>query len=379
MSALADIETPALLLDADVLDANVARMAELAARHDVRLLPHAKSHKSPDIARAQLAAGAAGLTCQTIGEAEAMLAADPPELLIPFELVGAPKLRRAAALARQVKLATVVDSLEGAVALDAAAAAAGATIDVLLEIECDYRRCGIAPERAVQLAVQVVARCPHLRLEGILTYEGHIYDRPEPDVVAAAARETYDMMGAVAATLRAAGNPVSRVSVGASAAAELAATHPAVTELRCGSYSVYDLTQVAMAGGGLERCALQVLAMVISIPARDRIVLDSGSKALSFAELPGFPGHGVILGHPEAVISRLSDEHAMVDVPDASAFHIGQQLRIAPNQHALCVGQFDELNALRGGEPVARWPIARRRVPAAAPVPHPSASERTLA
>lgn len=364
MSASFDrIETPALLVDAERLEANVARMAELAARHGVRLLPHAKSHKCPEIGRLQLAAGAAGLTCQTLGEAEAMAAVEPPELLIPFELVGPAKLRRAVRLARWTQLATVVDSPAGAAALDAAAAEAGVTLDVLIEVDCGYRRCGLAPQDAPALARFLAAHCPALRLDGILTYEGHVYELLDPDAVRAAAAAAYDTMGALAARLRADGHAVPRVSVGASAAAELAAAHPAITELRCGSYAFQDRTQVAM-GADPARCALHVLATVVSVPAPDRIVLDAGAKALSFVELPAARGYAGVAGHPDAVVARLSDEHAMVDVPDASAFAVGDTLRLLPNQHALCVAQFDELIALRGGEPVAVWPIAgRRRVP----------------
>lgn len=365
MSAVAEPQTPALIVDLDRLERNVAEMAALVARRGVRFLPHVKTHKCSRIAQLQLSRGGAiGLTCQTLGEAETMAALAPPELLIPYELVGPAKLARAAALARRVPLSTVVDSQAAATALAAAAEAAGARIDVLIEIACGYRRCGTDRDGALALAAHVAERLPQLRVAGILTYEGHLYDLAGAEAVAAAASTTYDMLGEVATALRAAGHDVGRVSVGASAAAETAAAHPAVTELRCGSYAFGDRSQVAMGWGALDRCALTVRGTVVSTPARDRIVLDTGSKALSFAELPGHPGYGTIVERPEAVIGRLSDEHAMVEVADAASFAIGEQLHVVPNAHALAVNQFDELHAVRAGRPAARWPIdGRSRLP----------------
>lgn len=355
------LDTPALLVDLDKLDANLGAMAELAGRHGVRLLPHTKSHRCAEIARLQLGAGAAGLTCQTLDEVEAMTAVEPSEVLVPVELIGARKLRRAAQLAARVPIATVIDSEAGAAALEAAAAAEGVGFEVLIEVASSYKRCGVVPAQAPKLAAYVGHECPHLRLTGVLIYEGHIYDVPEPDAVAAAARDTYELIGAVAQRLRGAGHPIARVSVGASAAAAVAAAHPAVTELRCGSYAFRDRTQVATAGGSLDQCALHVLTTVISTPAEDRIVLDAGSKTLSFAEIPDWPGYGTIVGHPDAIVARLSDEHAMVDVPDSTVFGVGDLVRIVPNAHALCVSQFPELHAIRGHEHVGSWPIVGRR------------------
>jgi D-serine deaminase-like pyridoxal phosphate-dependent protein len=202
---------------------------------------------------------------------------------------------------------------------------------------------------------------PGLRFVGILAYEGHIYDLTDRNAVLREVRRSYDLMGEVAGRLRGANIPVTRVSVGASATARAAADHPAITELRPGSYIFNDRYQVSMGAASVEECALSVLATVVSVPARDRAIIDVGSKGLSWSPPVGADGYGLILGHEEATIARLADEHGIVSVPEGTRpFSIGERVRVVPNSHPPVVNAFSELLGYRSDRVDVVWPIAAR-------------------
>jgi D-serine deaminase-like pyridoxal phosphate-dependent protein len=360
-SQLDQIDTPALIVDLDRIEANIAAMAALARAHDLALRPHAKAHKIPDLARRQVQAGAVGITCQKLGEAEVMAAAGLTDILVACQIVGAIKVQRLLALARRVRLTTVVDSVEGARPLSDAARANGMVVDTLLEVDVGYHRCGVPPDEVAGLARALTSDCPGLRIRGLMAYEGHIYKLDGAAQVDRATRRAYDLLGDAAARLRAAGVAVECVSVGASAGARVAAAHPAVTELRAGSYIFNDLYQVRMGHVTADDCALSVLATVISARTPDHAVIDAGAKALTFAELPGASGYGLIRGHESAVIDRLADEHGIISVPPgAPPFRVGERVMIVPNDGSVVVNSFSELVGIRAGRVERVWSIAAR-------------------
>jgi D-serine deaminase-like pyridoxal phosphate-dependent protein len=359
--SLIEIDTPALLVDLDRMETNIAGMSALARESGLSLRPHAKAHKVPELARLEVEAGAVGITCQKLGEAEVMAAAGLTDLLIAFPMVGARKIQRLIALARRVHVITTIDSLEAAAPLSQAAASEGVMIDAVLEVDVGYHRCGVDPQAALGTAQALATEFEGLRFRGLMAYEGHIYNLISVEAVEERAALSYNILGDIAARLRAAGVPVDIVSVGASAAARVAARHPAVTELRAGSYIFNDLAQIAMGGATESECALTVLATVVSTQTSERAVIDAGAKALSFVTIPGYAGYGSIRGHEGAVIDRLADEHGMISIPMAvKPFYIGERVRIIPNSGSSVINEFSDLVGVRNGTVECVWPIAAR-------------------
>jgi D-serine deaminase-like pyridoxal phosphate-dependent protein len=360
-TALDDIDTPALIVDLDRMASNIEAMARLGRDGKIALRPHVKSHKTPELAIRQVEAGAVGITCQKLGEAEVMADAGLSDITIAYQIIGARKLRRLSDLAHRVRVTTLVDSMEGARPLSEAASADGITLDTLVEVDDGYHRCGVLPEHALPLVRAVAHDLPGLRFVGILAYEGHIYDLTDRIAVLREARRSYDLMGEVVERLRGASIPVARVSVGASATAQAAADHPVVTELRPGSYIFNDRYQVSMGAASVEECALSVLATVVSVPAPDRAIIDVGSKGLSWSPPVGADGYGLILGHDQATIARLADEHGIVTVPEGTRpFSIGERVKVIPNSHPPVVNSFSELLGYRSDRVDFVWPIAAR-------------------
>jgi len=357
---LAEIETPALVIDLDVMEANLASMAAFLRTHGIAQRPNIKGHKIPALAWRQVRAGAAGITCQKLSEAEVMVDAGLPDVLVAVQVIGAAKVDRLLRLARRAKVTTVVDSLEGAEPIARAFDAGGMTVDVLLEVDIGYHRCGVDPGEALALA-RSLSQLPGLNLVGVMGYEGHLYDLSGRDAVEDAARQSYEALTMVAKALRHAGIAAPRVSIGASAGARAAATVSGITEVRAGSYLFNDRAQIQMGSAEQATCAATVIATVISVPTESRAVIDAGAKALTPTTLGGMPGYGDILGYQGALLDRLSDEHGMINVgATRNPFSVGDRVRIIPNSHTVVFNQFPEVHGVRDGKVEAVLPVAAR-------------------
>ena len=206
-AAMGDVDTPALIVDLDLMASNIEAMAELGRDGGLAIRPHIKSHKVPELALMQMEAGAVGITCQKLGEAEVMADAGLADITVAYPIIGALKLRRLTDLARRIRVTTLVDSMEGAKPLSDAAASTGITLDTLVEVDDGYHRCGVPPEQVLPLARAVAQELPGLRFAGILAYEGHIYDLTDRGVLLREARRSYDVMREVAERVRDAGIP----------------------------------------------------------------------------------------------------------------------------------------------------------------------------
>jgi D-serine deaminase-like pyridoxal phosphate-dependent protein len=354
-----ELPTPALLVDLDVLERNIARMAELARRHGVRLRPHAKTHKSAAIAQRQLAAGAVGLSVAKTSEAECFAAQGFGDLFVAFPVVGTDKGRRLLRLADRVRLAVGVDSLEGAESLAAPFRDAGRRLDALLKVDVGYGRVGVTPTGAVDLARRLAA-VPGLRLRGVFTHAGHGYFPETPEGVAEVGRAEGRTLVATAEALRSAGLSLEEVSVGSTPTARHVMPTPGITECRPGNYVFHDASQVSLGTCGLEDCALTILATVVSVPAPGRAFLDAGSKTLSSDPLRPRPGgHGWILGHSSR-IEGLSEEHGWVKVAEGESFRVGQRLRILPNHACVVANLHDRLLGVRGDQVEAEIAVDAR-------------------
>jgi D-serine deaminase-like pyridoxal phosphate-dependent protein len=359
LTAVGDLETPAVLVDLDRVERNVAVMAARARAAGVKLRPHAKTHKVPEIGRLQRAAGASGLSVAKTSEAEAFAEAGFDDLFIAFPVVGADKGRRLLALSDRVRLAVGVDSVEGARTLAAPFHAASRTLDVVLKVDVGLHRVGVEPDAAPDHARRI-ADVPGLRLRGVFTHAGHAYAGETPADVAAVGRSEGEILASVAAALMREGHGPLEVSVGSTPTARHAMTVAGITECRPGNYVYHDASQVSLGTCGLDDCALTVLATVVSVPAAGRAVLDAGSKTVSSDPLrPHGPGFGWVLG-TKSRLARLSEEHGVVDVAPGDSFHVGQRVRVLPNHACVVSNLHDFVHAVRGDRVEARFRVAAR-------------------
>ena len=357
--AIEDLPTPAVLVDLDVLERNIARQSERARAAGVRLRPHAKTHKCPEIARMQLAAGAAGISLAKTSEAEVFAAVEFDDIFIAYPVVGLGKAERLLPLSDKLRLAVGVDSVEGARNLSEAFRAARRRIDVLLKIDCGYHRVGVLPQDAERIA-QTVADLPGVTMRGIFTHAGHVYQAQTRDDVARIGTEEGETLTATAAVLRRRGFAVEEVSVGSTPSARNAMRVAGVTECRPGNYVFHDGSQVALGTCEPEGCAMTILATVVSVPAPDRAVVDAGSKTLSQDTLrPRANGHGLILGTASRLVS-LSEEHGVARVEKGDSFRVGERVRILPNHACVVSNLHDRLYGVRAGRVETEFCIAAR-------------------
>ena len=355
------LDTPLIAVDLDLLERNIAEMASLAASYGVSLRPHAKTHKSPHVARMQLEAGAVGLTCAKLGEAEVLVdQGGVGDIVIAYPIVGDIKIRRLLQLLDRANIAVAVDTHPAAVALSRAVSAGDRTLDIYLEVNTGQDRAGArAGQEAVDLAVAVSA-LPGLRLTGVMTHEGHA-GFSSPDEIATIARNAGQALVDTAERIRARGVAVRYVSVGSTPASWFTPRVAGITEMRPGTYVFNDNNAFRHGRIGPDRCAARVISTIVSRPAPDRAIVDAGSKALALDPSPSHPGHGYIVGHPGATIVRLSEEHGVVTLaPDESGFDVGDRVEIIPNHICPAVNLTDELVMLRDGHVVDRWPVAAR-------------------
>jgi D-serine deaminase-like pyridoxal phosphate-dependent protein len=328
------LDTPALLVDLDRLDGNVRAMADQASLAGLALRPHFKTHKSVEIARRQLAAGAIGITVAKLDEVEALMqdGVDAP-ILLAFQIVAAPKLERALRLAARGRLTLAVDSTAGAELLARSAEAVGVGLDVWIEIDSGLDRCGVRPADAPALA-RAISGFDSLRLTGMFTHAGQSYGASDvSEVEAIAATEARSVVDAARAT-RAVGIPVATVSAGSTPTARFLDAGSGLTEMRPGTYVFYDELQVALGTTTPEHCALSVATTVISRPAADRAVIDAGSKTFGLDR--GAHSSSLLkdfgrLEDAAGSLVRLSEEHGVLQIPEDSPIAIGDRIRIVPN------------------------------------------------
>lgn len=352
--------TPAVLVDLAVLERNIAAMAERTAALGVALRPHAKTHKSVAIAGRQLAAGAAGLTVATLGEAELFADAGCQDLFVAYPLwVDAARAGRLAALAERVRLRVGVDSADAARSMGRAVGSR--RLEVLVEVNSGHHRSGVLPSAA--RAVADAAAGAGLAVVGVFTFPGHGYG---PGKVAQAVTDEARALRSAADELRAGGHEVSVLSGGSTPTAP--STDAAVVgEVRPGVYVFNDAQQLTLGTCGAEDVALTVLSTVTSAPGPDRIVVDAGSKVLSSDRPPWLRGFGLLSEAPGLTIGSLAEHHGVVPLDDVDLpagagdrFGVGCRVRVVPNHVCSVVNLVDELVVVRGDDVVDVWPVDAR-------------------
>ena len=355
---LEEVDTPALVIELDAFERNLRRLGEAVAGR-VRVRAHAKTHKCAEIARRQVAAGAVGVCCQKVSEAEAMVTGGVGDVLVSNEVVGAPKLACLAELARRARIGVCVDDARNVAELDTACAAAGTQLDVYVEVDVGARRCGVAPGRAaVALAREVAARTS-LRFAGLQAYHGaaqHLRSMAERraaiELAAAAVRATR-------AQIEAAGIPCRRVTGAGSGSFMFEIDSGVFDEIQPGSYVFMDADYARNEWAApLPRFehALFVLATVMSRPVPERAVVDAGLKASSVDS--GLP---LLWQRPGLSCVRVSDEHGVIEIaPGAAAPALGEKLLLVPGHCDPTVNLYDRYVCVRGGQVEALWPIEAR-------------------
>jgi D-serine deaminase-like pyridoxal phosphate-dependent protein len=299
------------------------------------------------------------LSVAKTAEAEVFAAAGIADLFVAFPVVGTDKARRLLALAERVRLAVGVDSLEGARTLAAPFADAGRRLDVMLKVDVGLLRVGVPPEQAPLVALRL-AETAGLRLRGVFTHAGQSYLQDTREGVARVGADEGRTLAGVAEAVRARGVALEEVSVGSTPTAPHAMVQAGVTECRPGNYVYHDASQVALGTCSEDDCAMTVLATVVSVPAAGRAVLDAGSKTLSSDPLrPRANGHGLVLG-TSSRLSRLSEEHGVVDVAEGDAFRVGQKVRVLPNHACVVSNLHDRVVVVRGEDVVDEWTVAAR-------------------
>lgn len=369
---LTSIPTPRVFVDLPRLRRNIAAMQSLASGAGVRLRPHAKTHKSPSIARWQMEAGACGICCAKLGEAEVFADAGIGDIRLPYP-VNPANADRVLALLDRVRLSIIVDSLEVARAWSTAMVGAGRRrrLDVLVKVDVGFHRCGIDADspRAVNM-IREVAGFAGLRLLGLLSHAEHAYTAASlVEIEEIALREIATLTG-LASRCRDAGVEIAEVSVGATPTARFITRQTGATEMRPGNYVFFDRTQVGLGAATLDACALGVVSTVVSRPVASRVIFDAGSKTLSSDGARGFgtqAGYGLVFPslddpHPDPsiAIERLSEEHATARVPAGCRLTPGDRVRILPNHACVVTNLTDELLLVDGLTVVDRLPVAAR-------------------
>lgn len=329
--SLERIETPALVIDKAKTLRNIRRFQDFCDQRGLASRPHIKTHKSAVVAREQLAAGAVGITCQKIGEAEVMSEAGIRDILITFNILGQEKLQRLRALAARLdRLAVVADNGDVIQGLAQAFASADKPLSVLVECDTGAKRCGVqTPAEAVGLAQAIDTR-KGLEFGGLMTYPAL---GGGADVLA--------FMRATLNALQSCGIACPVVSSGGTPDMWQAESAGIITEYRAGTYVYNDRSLAERGSCKWEDCSAYVLATVVSRPTRDRAILDAGSKALT-SDLLGLERYGAILGHPGARMVGLSEEHGIVELEPGKTLCVGQRVKIIPNHVCVVSNLFDQ-------------------------------------
>lgn len=360
-----ELDTPSLLVDRNRLESNIAFMQDYADANHVALRPHTKTHKTPEIAKMQIEAGACGIAVAKTGEAEAMAQAGINDIFIANEIVGSIKLERIMKLSKSISISFGVDNPVPVRQAEEVFGAAGAVAEVLIEIEVGEVRSGIIEDKDFLALLEVIRKCPHVHLKGLFSHDGNSYHAPDIqaciDIAVGAQKRTLHF----ASLAEEAGLHCNVISYGSTPTfMNRVSILEGITELRPGTYALMDASQ-GHAIGTLGRCAATVLASVISKPTSGRVILDVGAKGLTMQErrdgICATEGKGTLLDYPDVHISRMFDEHAIIeDAAFSSKVSIGDKVRIIPVHICPVCNLYDCMYLVSGAEVLGKLDIAGR-------------------
>ncbi len=342
-------ETPCPVIDLDVAERNLRRWQARCDALGLANRPHIKTHKLAGLARFQIALGARGITVQKLGEAEVMADAGIPDMLISFNIVGAPKLARLAALARRTAISAVADSPAVVAGLGAAGRAAGRAISVLVECDTGAARNGVATPAAAADLARLIEATEGVRYGGLMTYPAVGMRRQAAEFLAQA-RDLVAAAGLASETISTGGSPEMWRDEGLGVA----------TEYRAGTYAYFDRSLIAAGACTVQDCALVLRATVVSVPTPERAILDAGSKALT-SDLLGLPDHGAVPALGDARVYQINEEHGYLDISGlAEKPAVGDIVDILPNHVCPVSNLFDKVALMRGGRLLGLTPVDAR-------------------
>jgi D-serine deaminase-like pyridoxal phosphate-dependent protein len=364
---LSDLPTPQVLIDRGRLMRNIDRAQTLASTAGMNLRPHAKTHKSPLVAKWQLDRGAVGVCCAKVGEAEVFVDAGIDNVRLPYP-VNPSNAARVLALADRAVISIIVDHPDVARGWSEAMQRAGRRLDVLIKVDVGFHRCGIDPDQDALGFVQRVAALPGLRLLGLLSHAGHGYHAASAEELSAVAQREAEILTSLRERAARSGIALDELSVGATPTLRFSAGQRGLTELRPGNYVYFDRTQLALGSASLDDCALTVLSTVVT-RHEGRIILDAGSKTLTNDQARGItnaPGYGAILTQDRSAIDatltieRLSEEHATVRVTGSTALKPGDRVRVLPNHSCVVSNLVNEVRLVEDERVIDTLPVAAR-------------------
>jgi D-serine deaminase-like pyridoxal phosphate-dependent protein len=362
MMHVSEIDTPALVVDLDIFERNLSRVADYARERGLRLRPHAKTHKSVWIGKRQLELGAAGLTVAKVSEAEVMLGAEPEELLLAFPIIGRAKLSRLMEVARRTRVTVALDSVEAARQLsEATTGADGVEIGVLAEADVGLGRVGVAPGEPLLELARAIEALPRLRFEGITFYPGHIKSLDEAGLRALTGLST--LVRRMLDEFRRAGIETKIVSGGSTPALFHSHEIDGLNEIRPGTYVFNDINTLRSGACAMEDCAAAILATVVSTARPGHMIIDGGSKTFS-SDRPSNSAD-VTFGHlveaPGARFHKMNEEHGFIDLTAAEReFRIGERVHVIPNHVCVAVNLHEKVYGVRGETVDHVWSVEAR-------------------
>jgi D-serine deaminase-like pyridoxal phosphate-dependent protein len=358
---ISELETPAVVIDLDVMDQNLARMAAYCREHKLLLRPHTKSHKIPELAQRQIASGANGITVAKLGEAEVMLDAGITDILIAYPIVGDDKTTRLARLAERGEISVALDSEEAARGISAAATRQGTRIGVLVEMDVGFRRCGLGNENELLALARVITDLPGLEFKGLMFFPGHFTVGPEQR--AELRTQVNEFLDRSLETFSRAELPLAIVSGGSTPTAYESSLFHGVNEVRPGMYIFNDRTTAGIQAASFNDCALSVVVTVVSTAVTGHAIVDGGSKTFSSDRYQAEDGvgFGLVKEDHAAIVERLSEEHGILNVERSERRHrVGDRLSIIPNHVCTTLNMHDEVYGVRGQQIESVWRVAGR-------------------
>lgn len=356
------VETPALLLDKSQLKKNIDFIAKTAKNYGISYRPHIKTHKSVDISNMQIEAGAIGLTCAKVGEAEVMVEAGFKDLLIAYPISAPDKLERIQALIEKARIIIAVDSVEQAQLVDKYFTLEN-PLEVWIKVNSGLNRCGVEPKEETLGLAREITNMSGLNLTGLFTHAGHSYGASSLEQIEKIATEEVKSIVDSADLCEENGISIKHRSVGSTPTFAFYKEPAGITEIRPGNAAFYDMVQVGLGVAEKKQCALTVKASVVSVK-KDRIVIDAGSKTLALDKgahgNDSIAGHGHIKEYPELVIERLSEEHGVIPIEKEYGIKVGEQITIIPNHACVVANLFDHYLVHEQGEVKDKWQVSAR-------------------
>lgn len=358
---VSELETPAVIIDLDVMERNLSRMADYCRKHDLLLRPHTKSHKIPELAKRQLASGATGITVAKLGEAEVMLDAGITDILIAYPIVGNEKAARLATLAERASITVALDSEEAARAISQAVSRQGTKIGILVELDAGFKRCGVANEVEALTLAKTITSLPGLEFKGVMFFPGHFTVGPEQRAELRVG--VNDLLDRVREAFAREELPLAVVSGGSTPTAYESDLFHGVNEVRPGMYIFNDRTTAGISACSLSDCALSVLVTVVSTSVAGRAIVDGGSKTFSSDRYQAgdASGFGLVKEDHSAEIEKLSEEHGHLNIRKSERrYRVGERLTVIPNHVCTTVNLHDQVYGVRDERVEVVWQVEGR-------------------